>query len=70
VPAKLPWTVDEIRGWIDDLAARLDEWDTLIGDEPEGDLADLKKGIEDQLTCLSRFSFSLGRHGMEATKGE
>jgi hypothetical protein len=64
---KRPFSRDEIRDWIDRLATQLEEWQAIIGEPTEGsELDEFKKVLEDTTRCLSRFSYSLFTHGMQA----
>jgi len=65
--AGLPWNVEELRLIIADMGNTLDEWDTLLGDAPTGTEAEFKIVINDLNSRLSRLSFSLAEHGVEAS---
>jgi hypothetical protein len=62
-----PWTRDEIRLWIDELAENLDEWDAIIGEPSKGsELWEFKQVLGEVTSKLSRLSFGLHRCGIEA----
>jgi hypothetical protein len=66
---RLPWSRDEIRLWIDELAESLDEWDAIIGEPPKGsELWEFKQVLGEVTSKLSRLSFSLHRCGVEAAE--
>src|ERR1700751_2838312 len=64
---RLPWTRDEIRLWIDELAENLDEWDAIIGEPSKGsELWEFKQVLGEVTSKLSRLAFGSNQWEIKA----